>query len=1657
MNIKQRKAFTLVELLIVIAVVSILFVVLISKVDFATNKAKTTGIQVDFKSFQYAFDTIAQKHSGFNTFGWDTGDINANRQRDSYDEGDTNKDGIQNGGEVWTGHKVLGETWTGVYTLVKPGTTFADVGYDADAISNLENAINACLDMKLQIDIHTDGTITMMNGAQDPWNNEYRGYYITNAEIDGKDRGAIIMYSNGMNGKFGSAHNIAGGILAISIPGNNTMGKDDYAIASIYTCVNNRGEVQNVSTGFSQNQEMFIGDNSTEVEQPDTPDTPDDPDIPVEPDVPDEPDNPEEPVEPEPTVHTCESECLICRKCTDEICNEEACVSKCDCDDNQGSQGGGNQGGNQGDEPQEPEVVLVGGLYDSNGMQLATWGVLTDVYGLDVTKNYTSSTYLTDPASLYSVLTNNPSLSAGTKLVIGHEQSTYSLRSTGVTTIGAYALAGCDGLVDVVIPNTVTSIGKSIFEGCNNLTTLSVPFIGNSAVSNTTKLYSSDYNYKTLGYWFGGFSGNSNDYNKNVNVVPESLITVIITGDQAVAPYAFYGCKNITNIVLSDAITGIRQYAFYGCSALKDFTMSDAVTIIEQYAFYYCQNLTNIVMPDSITTINSSTFYDCRALSEINIPASVTSIGYRAFYNCPALQTVHITDLDKWMHISFYDEYAVPTRHATQLLLNNEQIVGDIVWPDDVTKVPYYIFKSCSGITSITIPNTVTSINKSAFKGCTGLTTLSIPFIGNSAVSNTTKLYSSDYDYKTLGYWFGGFSGNSNDYNKNANVVPESLKTVIITGDQAVAPYAFYGCKNITNIVLSDTITGIREYAFHGCSALKDFTMSDAVTIVEQYAFYYCQNLTNIVIPDGITTINTYTFYDCRALSEINIPASVTSIGYRAFYNCPALQTVHITDLDKWMHISFYDEYAVPTRHATQLLLNNEQIVGDIVWPDDVTKVPYYIFKSCSGITSITIPNTITSINKGAFEGCIGLTTLSVPFIGNSAVSNTTKLYSSDYSYKTLGYWFGGFSGNDSDYRKNANVVPESLKTVIITGDQAVAPYAFYECKNITSIVLSDTITGIRQHAFYSCSALTDFTMSDAVTIIEQYAFYYCQNLTNIVIPDGITTINTYTFYDCRALSEINIPASVTSIGYRAFYNCPALQTVHITDLDKWMHISFYDEYAVPTRHATQLLLNNEQIVGDIVWPDDVTKVPYYIFKSCSGITSITIPNTVTSINKSAFKGCTGLTTLSIPFIGNSAVSNTTKLYSSDYDYKTLGYWFGGFSGNSNDYNKNANVVPESLKTVIITGDQAVAPYAFYGCKNITNIVLSDTITGIRQHAFYGCSALTDFTMSDAVTIIEQSAFYYCQNLTNIVIPDGITTINSSTFYDCKALQTIVLPETVASIGSNAFYQCLALSEINIPASVTSIGYRAFYNCPALQTVHITDLDKWMHISFYDEYAVPTRHATQLLLNNEQIVGDIVWPDDVTKVPYYIFKSCSGITSITIPNTVISINKGAFEGCTGLTTLSVPFIGMQAIDNNASVNISTDSYFYGLGYFFGRTYATSHYASVPESLKTVIVTGDQSIAPYAFYGCKNITNIVLNEGITGIRQHAFYNCTGITELIVPSTVTLIENYAFAYIKIETIVFNGTMEQWNSISKQTNWNNNSSITQIICTDGTITLN
>ena len=277
---KNKRAFTLIELLIVIAIIGILFIVLVSRVDFATDKAKATGVQTDFRAFQLAFETVAKENAGFNTFGWNTGDVNANGIRDSYDEGDTNYNGKEDAGEVFTGHKVYGENWSDVWTLVHPIESDNYSAFEA-----LEKAINANLDPKLHITIANDGIITMANQARDPWKNEYHGQYITNASAiasslynqsgvtaDGMDRGAIIIYSDGANGQHGTKAKIDDGIVTATVSlvdadtmDNNVKGKDDYVLAVFYTYSNGYWETATITQGFSNNQ-TFVGGNGTRNE-----------------------------------------------------------------------------------------------------------------------------------------------------------------------------------------------------------------------------------------------------------------------------------------------------------------------------------------------------------------------------------------------------------------------------------------------------------------------------------------------------------------------------------------------------------------------------------------------------------------------------------------------------------------------------------------------------------------------------------------------------------------------------------------------------------------------------------------------------------------------------------------------------------------------------------------------------------------------------------------------------------------------------------------------------------------------------------------------------------------------------------------------------------------------------------------------------------------------------------------------------------------------------------------------------------------------------------------------------------------------------------------------------------------------------------------------
>ncbi len=101
----------------------------------------------------------------------------------------------------------------------------------------------------------------------------------------------------------------------------------------------------------------------------------------------------------------------------------------------------------------EVNKELAAGLYDADGKMVCTW----EESGIDVSKNYTTDTYTTDPVSAYSILQTKPEVKS---IVI----------PDSVTKIGENAFNSCSNLQIIIIPESVTNINRYAFKDCSALT-----------------------------------------------------------------------------------------------------------------------------------------------------------------------------------------------------------------------------------------------------------------------------------------------------------------------------------------------------------------------------------------------------------------------------------------------------------------------------------------------------------------------------------------------------------------------------------------------------------------------------------------------------------------------------------------------------------------------------------------------------------------------------------------------------------------------------------------------------------------------------------------------------------------------------------------------------------------------------------------------------------------------------------------------------------------------------------------------------------------------------------------------------------------------------------------------------------------------------------
>lgn len=344
----------------------------------------------------------------------------------------------------------------------------------------------------------------------------------------------------------------------------------------------------------------------------------------------------------------------------------------------------------------------------------------------------------------------------------------------------------------------------------------------------------------------------------------------------------------------------------------------------------------------------------------------------------------------------------------------------------------------------------------------------------------------------------------------------------------------------------------------------------------------------------------------------------------------------------------------------------------------------------------------------------------------------------------------------------------------------AIGEEAFYECENLVSVTIPNSVTSIGLAAFASCTRLKSVTLSNSLKIIGKYAFSNCKSLRTITIPNSVTTIEDCAFEGCSNLTTASVPKTVKTIGIDVFNQCPKLKSTSSSSEIKTAYFNRI-KYRIVDDSAKTCAVTPEKFVerngtrnlytssyqGYTIIPEKVklfnneytvVAIDEQAFRE-SDVTQIELPNTIKTIGLGAFYNASKLSNIEIP-------ASVTE----------------------------------------------IGPSAFEGCRYLDTVVMGDNVTKIGSCAFFGCVCLTTVKLSNKIKTLEERTFTNCNSLKSVNIPTSLNKIGDVAFGGCDKLTSLTMPATLKTIGENAFYKCKNLEIKGIPATA-KIAPTAFDLC----------------------------------------------------------------------------------------------------------------------------------------------------------------------------------------------------------------------------------------------------
>lgn len=410
---------------------------------------------------------------------------------------------------------------------------------------------------------------------------------------------------------------------------------------------------------------------------------------------------------------------------------------------------------------------------------------------------------------------------------------------------------------------------------------------------------------------------------------------------------AFNGCFSLETVILPKVMKEINNYAFYA-AGVKHLTLPERVSSVGIKVFAKTDIETTDI-PESFT-LGSEMFTECQKLHSINLLGSHITIPERCFGNCTNLTEIDITKAALIKDEAFYgcqnlSVNTIPADTLVSMSAFEKSGVTDVVI-EDISKISNRVFADCKSLKKLTInvADGPTSVPSALVRGCENLQT--VMFTGRT--QNLTVIEAAAFKET-----------------KNLNTVslPDTIKTI--------SKEAFYD-SGIENIHLPKNLKQIGTMAF-AKNGLKDIVIPNKTKRLGEYVFLDCKELTEVVLPESVTKIPSGIFEGCCSLKTINAP-NVDTVCEQAFYDCKNLEVFDFSKLQTLGHMAFaytgirkavFSDRLVNLGTAIFSSCNNLQTVD--MKACKIREVPCQCFCFCNELKDIQLPQDITAFNSSCF------------------------------------------------------------------------------------------------------------------------------------------------------------------------------------------------------------------------------------------------------------------------------------------------------------------------------------------------------------------------------------------------------------------------------------------------------------------------------------------------------------------------------------------------------------------------------------------------------------------------------------------------------------------------------------------------------------------